>query len=223
MKAKLPTGLFYRSGSSIIWCWYYVPGRRQPIRESTRTTELDAAKRFRNGRLAEHPTARAQRLPRRAVTTADALVLYERECARTGVQCHRGRVAALKHALGAVPLAELTRARLDELCDEQHGLKLRNRIVWHFEHCLHASRRFSGRYETLLWFTRGDCYTFNLDAVRVRTRNSSVAVPAIPSATVAACAVTPTAASAAQLNAIPVHIDASAAIFARCGIPPVSA
>jgi len=50
---------------------------------------------------------------------------------------------------------------------KEQGLRLRNRIVWHFEHGLHASRRFSGRYETLLWFTRGDTYTFNLDAVRV--------------------------------------------------------
>ena len=47
------------------------------------------------------------------------------------------------------------------------GLRLRNRIVWHFGHGLHAARRFSGRYETLLWFTKGDTYTFNLDAVRV--------------------------------------------------------
>lgn len=47
------------------------------------------------------------------------------------------------------------------------GLKLRNRIVWHFDHGLHASKRFSGRYETLLWFTKGDAYTFNLDPVRV--------------------------------------------------------
>lgn len=47
------------------------------------------------------------------------------------------------------------------------GLKLRNRIVWHFEHGLHASKRFSGRYETLLWFTKTDTYTFNLDSVRV--------------------------------------------------------
>jgi adenine-specific DNA-methyltransferase len=26
-------------------------------------------------------------------------------------------------------------------------LKMRNRIIWHFEHGLHCSRRFSGRYE----------------------------------------------------------------------------
>lgn len=47
------------------------------------------------------------------------------------------------------------------------NLKLRNRIVWHFEHGLHASKRFSGRYETIIWFTKDDKYTFNLDDVRV--------------------------------------------------------
>jgi adenine-specific DNA-methyltransferase len=47
------------------------------------------------------------------------------------------------------------------------GLKLRNRLIWHFEHGLHATMRFSGRYETILWFTKGDKYCFNLDAVRV--------------------------------------------------------
>src|SRR3990170_7511275 len=48
-----------------------------------------------------------------------------------------------------------------------HGLRLRNRIVWHFEHGLHCSKRLSGRYETILWFTKGDDYTFHLDAIRV--------------------------------------------------------
>lgn len=48
------------------------------------------------------------------------------------------------------------------------GLVLRNRVVWHFEHGLHCSRRFSGRYETILWFTRKiKDYIFNLDPVRV--------------------------------------------------------
>lgn len=47
------------------------------------------------------------------------------------------------------------------------GLTLRNRIVWHFEHGLHCSARFSGRYETILWYTKTNSYTFNLDAVRV--------------------------------------------------------
>jgi len=47
------------------------------------------------------------------------------------------------------------------------GLRMRNRIIWHFEHGLHCSRRFSGRYETIIWFTKSDDYVFNLDAVRV--------------------------------------------------------
>lgn len=50
------------------------------------------------------------------------------------------------------------------------GLKLRNRIVWHFRHGLHSSSRFSGRYETVLWFTKSDEYTFNLDNVRIPSR-----------------------------------------------------
>jgi adenine-specific DNA-methyltransferase len=47
------------------------------------------------------------------------------------------------------------------------GLKMRNRIIWHFEHGLHCSRRFSGRYETIMWFTKSENYVFNLDPVRV--------------------------------------------------------
>lgn len=47
------------------------------------------------------------------------------------------------------------------------GLQMRNRIIWHFEHGLHCKKRFSGRYETINWFTKSDDYTFNLDPVRV--------------------------------------------------------
>ncbi len=50
------------------------------------------------------------------------------------------------------------------------NLKLRNRIIWHFNHGLHASKRLSGRYETLLWFTKSDDYTFNLDNIRVPSK-----------------------------------------------------
>lgn len=54
---------------------------------------------------------------------------------------------------------------------KQHKLHLRNRIVWHFGHGLHTQKRFSGRYEVILWYTKTknpkDSYTFNLDAVRV--------------------------------------------------------
>ena len=47
------------------------------------------------------------------------------------------------------------------------GLKMRNRIVWHFEHGLHCTKRFSGRYETISWFTKSDDYVFNVDPIRV--------------------------------------------------------
>jgi adenine-specific DNA-methyltransferase len=47
------------------------------------------------------------------------------------------------------------------------GLRLRNRIVWHFEHGLHCSKRFSGRYETINWYTKSDDYVFDLDPVRI--------------------------------------------------------
>jgi len=50
------------------------------------------------------------------------------------------------------------------------GLNLRNRIIWRFGHGLHASKRFSGRYETILWFTKGDKYLFNLDSVRIPSK-----------------------------------------------------
>lgn len=53
---------------------------------------------------------------------------------------------------------------------KDHGLKLRNRIIWHFEHGLHCKNRLSGRYETIMWFTKGDEYTFNLDPIRVPSK-----------------------------------------------------
>jgi adenine-specific DNA-methyltransferase len=53
---------------------------------------------------------------------------------------------------------------------KKYGMKLRNRIIWSFNHGLHASKRFSGRYETILWFTKSDSYTFNLDPVRVPSK-----------------------------------------------------
>lgn len=53
---------------------------------------------------------------------------------------------------------------------KSEGLQLRNRIIWHFEHGLHCSQRFSGRYETLLWFTKSDDYLFHLDPVRVPSK-----------------------------------------------------
>jgi adenine-specific DNA-methyltransferase len=57
---------------------------------------------------------------------------------------------------------------------KRHQLQLRNRIVWHFGHGLHTQRRFSGRYEVVMWYTKTDVhntnYTFNLDAVRIPSK-----------------------------------------------------
>lgn len=50
---------------------------------------------------------------------------------------------------------------------EKRGLQLRNRIIWRYNFGLHASKRLSGRYETLLWLTKSADYKFNLDPIRV--------------------------------------------------------
>lgn len=53
-------------------------------------------------------------------------------------------------------------------------LHLRNRIIWHFGHGLHNQKRFSGRYEVIMWYTKTgspkDPYVFNLDAVRIPSK-----------------------------------------------------
>ncbi len=74
-------------------------------------------------------------------------------CWQVGNYVHKGAIVPLDAVLYPV--------------FSQLGLKMRNRIIWHFEHGLHCGRRFSGRYETIVWFTRSDQYVFNLDAVRV--------------------------------------------------------
>ena len=52
----------------------------------------------------------------------------------------------------------------------KYGLVLRNRIIWHFGHGLHCTKRLSGRYETICWFTRAGDYTWNLDPIRVPSK-----------------------------------------------------
>lgn len=53
---------------------------------------------------------------------------------------------------------------------KEMGLQLRNRIIWHFGHGLQCEKRFSGRYETILWFSKTRNYTFNLDDVRIPSK-----------------------------------------------------
>ena len=76
-----------------------------------------------------------------------------------------------KHLLASRKLYSETRANLSFRYSPhnilKHKLKLRNRIVWSYGHGTHAKKRFSGRYEVIMWYTKEDEYTFNLDSVRV--------------------------------------------------------
>jgi adenine-specific DNA-methyltransferase len=63
----------------------------------------------------------------------------------------------------AIPLDALVYGAASEFTD----LQLRNRIIWAFGHGAHSRQRFSGRHETIMWFTKGEEYHFDLDAVRV--------------------------------------------------------
>lgn len=55
-----------------------------------------------------------------------------------------------------------------------NGFFLKNRIVWKFGSGLHSDTRFSGRYEVVLWFVaKADEYTFNLDTVRINSKEPS--------------------------------------------------
>jgi adenine-specific DNA-methyltransferase len=75
-------------------------------------------------------------------------------CWQTGMHATNGSI---------IPLDYLAYAAFSK----DNALVLRNRIIWHFEHGVHARNRFSGRHETILWFTKGQDYMFDLDAVRV--------------------------------------------------------
>lgn len=55
----------------------------------------------------------------------------------------------------------------EESSKMEYPLLLRNRIIWTFGHGLNSTKRFSGRHEMILWFTKGDNYSFDLDNIRV--------------------------------------------------------
>lgn len=74
-------------------------------------------------------------------------------CWQVGNHVHNGEIVPLDSVLYPI--------------FKRHGLKLRNRVIWHFGHGLHCKKRLSGRYESILWFTKRDDYTFNLDPIRV--------------------------------------------------------
>ena len=63
-----------------------------------------------------------------------------------------------------VPLDYIVFDILRKSCKD---IVLRNRVIWTFGHGQHGYNRFSGRHELVLWFTKGDTYAFDLNAVRV--------------------------------------------------------
>lgn len=66
------------------------------------------------------------------------------------------------------PLDYFVYSIFTEECKElEYPLVLRNRIIWTFGHGLNSTQRFSGRHEMILWFTKGDSYTFDLDCIRI--------------------------------------------------------
>jgi len=62
-----------------------------------------------------------------------------------------------------IPLDFLVHQIMSKFSD----LKLRNRIIWSFGHGAHPERRLSGRHEVVLWYTKGDNYYFDLNAIRI--------------------------------------------------------
>lgn len=69
-----------------------------------------------------------------------------------------------------VPLDCIVYNIVDEInkkLPKEDRLYLHNRIIWTFGHGLNAEKRLSGRYETIMWFTKGVDYCFNLDPIRI--------------------------------------------------------
>jgi adenine-specific DNA-methyltransferase len=75
-------------------------------------------------------------------------------CWQTGYHVKRGAVVPLDFVVHSI-------------LSEHRALTLRNRIIWTFGHGQHATARLSGRHETLLWYTKGKEYFFDLDSIRV--------------------------------------------------------
>ena len=80
-------------------------------------------------------------------------------CWQTGYHVSNANVIPLDYLV-----YEIFTSQNEQLPDP---LILRNRIIWTFGHGLNSTQRFSGRHETILWFTKGEDYNFDLDSVRV--------------------------------------------------------
>jgi adenine-specific DNA-methyltransferase len=111
------------------------------------------------GKIYENPTSLEDYLEKQLPIIDELIRVLKPEgsiCWQVGNYVNKGEIVPLD-----IPFYNIFKRR---------GLKLRNRMIWTFGHGLHASKRFSGRYETILWFTKGDDYTFNLDPVRVPSK-----------------------------------------------------
>jgi len=111
------------------------------------------------GKIYENPTSLEDYLEKQLPIIEELIRVLRPEgsiCWQVGNYVNKGEIVPLD-----IPFYNIFKRR---------GLKLRNRMIWTFGHGLHASKRFSGRYETILWFTKSDAYTFNLDPVRVPSK-----------------------------------------------------
>ena len=111
------------------------------------------------GKAYERRTSQEKYIEEMAATIAEAVRLLSPSgsiCWQVGNHVHGGEIFPLDILL--YPLFK------------NHNLQLRNRVVWTFGHGLHTRKRFSGRHETILWFTKTEEYTFNLDPVRIPSK-----------------------------------------------------
>lgn len=75
-------------------------------------------------------------------------------CWQVGTHVKDGTVVPLDMLIGSALL-------------KSRSLVMRNRLIWTFNHGTHARTRFSGRHETVLWYSKGDVRHFDLDAARI--------------------------------------------------------
>lgn len=82
-------------------------------------------------------------------------------CWQVGFHVKQGVIVPLDYLIYGI-VEEINKGQ-----DDDEKMYLHNRIVWTFGHGLNAEKRLSGRYETIMWFSKGKDYTFNLDPIRV--------------------------------------------------------
>ena len=58
-------------------------------------------------------------------------------------------------------------ARLYVTLEEELAMTAQGWITWHYTQGIGRKRGFSPRHEDILWFSKGDAATFNLDDVRI--------------------------------------------------------